>query len=136
MSKFWISAGAIVAIGLIAIIGTVTAQEVFFTDLETECRFDRDESVDVTVSDDNELQFNGYFPVQSTSADVRYDYDRSGDRIVLNVYADNDQEPESFRDTCYASGVYEASSIEYEGRYTVVVQHNGEEVDRRVINFR
>ncbi len=135
MSKFWAFSGVLIVIGLIAVIGGSTAQEIFFTDIETECRLDKNESVDLAVTNDNELYLNGHFPVQSTSADILYDYNRRGDRIVLDVYAENDREPETFQDTCYASGVYEATTIEYEGEYTVIVKHNGEEFERKVVNF-
>jgi len=127
--------GLLIVIGLIAVIGASTAQEIFFTDLETECRFDRNDSTHLSVTNNNELYFKGYFPVQSTSADILYDYNRRGDRIMLDVYAENDSEPETFQDTCYASGVYEATSAAYEGEYTVIIKHNGEEAERKVINF-
>lgn len=135
MSKFWAIVALLIFVGVLAVLVTGTS-EINFTDLETECREDRGESHKVDVGPDNQLEFSGYFPVQSTHADMRYDYTRRGDRIVLNVKAVNDREPINFGRSCYASGVYEAETVSYEGRYTVVTKHNGEQVDKRVINFR
>lgn len=135
MSKFWGLAGVILIVGIIGILAAMDTQEINFTDLETECREDRGESVQVTI-EDNRLIYSGYFPVQSTDADMRYDYDRSGDRIKLNVKAINDREPEDFEKDCYATGIYEASTTELDGKYTVVTKHNGEQVDKRIIEFQ
>ncbi|MEF8880302.1 MAG: hypothetical protein V5A72_00530 [Candidatus Nanohaloarchaea archaeon] len=135
MSKFWGLVGVILIAGIIGLMAAANTEEINFTDLETECREDRTEEIQVTV-DDNSLVYSGHFPVQSTDADMRYNYDRSGDRITLNVKAINDAKPQNFERDCYATGIYQASTVEYDGRYTVVTKHNGEQVDKRIIDFR
>lgn len=136
MSKFWAFAAILVLIGILAAIAAYSMEdEITFTDLETECREDRTEAHQVSV-DQNELKFSGHFPLQSTRADLNYDYHRSGDRIVLNIKYADQEPPEDFERDCYATGVYKAETVSYEGRYMVVTELNGEVIDKRVINFR
>lgn len=135
MSKFWGLAGVILIAGVVGLLAAQNSEEINFTDLETECREDRTEDVQVRV-EDNSILYSGHFPVQNTEADMRYDFDRSGDRITLNVRSINDEEPLDFKEDCYATGVYKASTVEYDGRYTLVTRHNGEQVDKRIVNFR
>lgn len=135
MSKFWGITFTLLLIGVTGLILGANAQEINFTDLETECRFDRGQSVDVSV-ENNQLNFEGYFPVQNTQADMKYTYEDNNDRIVLNVYAENEVEPQDFENTCYAIGVYDATSIPVNGQKWVTVQHQGEEVYKSRINIR
>jgi hypothetical protein len=135
MSKFWGLAGVILIAGIVGLVAAQDSEEINFTDLETECREDRTEEVQVRV-EDNSILYSGHFPVQNTEADMRYNFDRSGDRITLNVRAINDREPENFERDCYATGVYDASTVEYDGRYTLVTKHNGEQVDKRIVDFQ
>ena len=134
MSKFWAVTFTLILIGITGLILGAAAQEINFTDLETECRFDRGEAVDV-YSQNNQLHMEGHFPVQNTQADMKYTYEHKNDRIVLNVYAENDFEPEDFEHTCYAVGVYEASTVPLDGQKWVTVKHQGEEVYKSRINF-
>lgn len=134
MSKFWAFAAIILMAGLAGVLAAAE-EDINFTDLETECREDRGEDLQVSVKD-NKLFYSGFFPVQSTEADMRYSYSRSGDTVKLNVKSVNEQEPENFEENCYATGVYKASTQPLNGRYTVVTQHNGERVDKRIIDFK
>ncbi|MFP4038724.1 MAG: hypothetical protein ACLFTA_02995 [Candidatus Nanohaloarchaea archaeon] len=134
MSKFWAFAAIILMAGLAGVLAAAE-EDINFTDLETECREDRAEDFQVSVKD-NKLFYSGFFPVQSTEADMRYSYSRSGDTVKLNVKSVNEQEPENFEENCYATGVYKASTQPLNGRYTVVTQHNGERVDKRIIDFK
>lgn len=135
MSKFWIIVFTLLLIGVSGLILGAAAEDINFTDLETECRFDRGEAVDVGTNN-NQLEFEGHFPVQNTQADMKYTYKHKNDRIVLNVYAENDSEPEDFEHTCYAVGVYEASTVPIDGQKWVTVKHQGQEVYKSRINFR
>lgn len=135
MSKFWGFVGIVLVTGVIGVFAATSTQEINFTDLETECREDRGEEAQVTV-ENNRLIYSGYFPVQSTEANMRYNYERSGDQITLNVKAVNDGEPENFETNCYATGVYEASTTPLNGEYKVETLHNGERVDNRIIEFK
>lgn len=135
MSKFWGLAGVILIAGIVGLVAAQDSEEINFTDLETECREDRTEEVQVRVEEDSIL-YSGHFPVQNTEADMRYNFDRSGDRITLNVRAINDEEPSDFKEDCYATGVYKASTVKYDGRYTLVTKHNGEQVDKRIVDFQ
>jgi hypothetical protein len=135
MSKFWFFSAFIIFIGLLlAVSASIISEDINFKDLETECREDRGEHHQVSVRD-SRLEFEGYFPLKSTSADLSYDYRATDDRIVLNVKHRDGEAPEDFERECYATGVYEAETKPYEGRYTVVTKIDGEQVDKRVINF-
>jgi len=136
MSKFWFFSAFIIFLGLVlAVSAAITTDDINFTDLETECREDRGEYHQVVVRD-NRLEFDGYFPLQSTSAELDYDYRTTDDRIVLNVKHRDGEAPEDFETDCYATGVYKAETKMYEGRYTVITKINGKQIDERVINFR
>ena len=136
MSKFWGATFAILFIGTAGLFLAGATQDINFTDLETECRFDRGEDHTVSVTNNNELQFSGYFPVQNTQADMKYTFSESNDNIVLNVFAEGDSEPQDFENTCYAVGVYEASTDSYEGQKWVTVKHQGERVEKFRVDFR
>ena len=135
MDNFWGGVAFVAVLSLVLLAAGQPAHKINFTDLETECREDRTEEVQVRV-EDNSILYSGHFPVQNTEADMRYNFDRSGDRITLNVRAINDEEPSDFREDCYATGVYKASTVEYDGRYTLVTRHNGEQVDKRIVDFQ
>lgn len=136
MSKFWLFSAFLIFTGLVlSFNAAITSDEINFTDLETECREDKVKEHQVVLRD-NHLEFEGYFPLQSTSAKLDYEYRSTDDRIVLNVRYRDQAAPEDFERDCYATGVYKAKTVDYEGRYTVVTQLNGEQVDKRVINFR
>ncbi|MFO7793461.1 MAG: hypothetical protein R6V35_00600 [Candidatus Nanohaloarchaea archaeon] len=135
MSKFWGITFTILLVGVTGLILGVNAQEIHFTDLETECRFDRGESVDVSAQN-NHLQVEGFFPVQNTQADMKYTYEERNDRIILNVYAEDEFEPQDFEHTCYAVGVYDAETVPVDGQKWVTVKHQGEQVYKSRIDFR
>lgn len=136
MSKFWGAVFAVFLIGVSGLILASAAQEINFTDLETECREDRTSDWDVSVTHNNELEFKGHFPVENTKADMKYTYEKRGDRITLNVFSENDRPVEQFERDCNAVGVYEASTASHDGPHWVTLKHEGEQVYKTRINFR
>jgi len=136
MSKFWGFVLTIIIIGILAVTVLDDQNEITFTELETECREDRQTNHQISLTEDNTVKFEGNFELNSTKADLDYNYRRSGDRIILNIISRDSEQPEDFQRECLASGVYEAETITYQGQYTVVTQINGETIERRVINFQ
>lgn len=134
MSKFWAAAGILLAVG-IALTFYPAQDDINFTDLETECQYDRGSVNDVDL-DQRRLVFSGYFPVSSPEADLNYDYSVSGDTVALNVKSSGAEPVTDYRNNCEAVAVYDAETGPIEpGRYLVKVSHDGEEVDRRVISI-
>ena len=138
MNKFWVVLGGITVLALAFLALETPADTVNFTDLETECRYDRTTAYDISLKPGNVLAFSGHYPVNNTEADTSYRYKRSGDTIRLNIVARNETEaPSSYVDTCLASVVYEGQTSSLpEGRYKVILQHNGEEVERQIIGIK
>ncbi|MFT4892384.1 MAG: hypothetical protein ACI8Z7_000156 [Candidatus Nanohaloarchaea archaeon] len=135
MTKFWAVVTVLIAVGL----GLLLAQEanpVNFTDLETECRYDRGTVSQMDVRHDR-LYFSGHFPVQNPEADLSYAFSQSNDHVTLNIQKTGDTQLTSFVDDCKAVAVYEGSMRDQlePGRYTVTVKHAGEEVDKRIIRI-
>lgn len=138
MNKFWAVLGGIIVLAVAFLALETPAEGINFTDLETECRYDRTTAYDISLKPGNVLSFSGHYPVNNTEADTSYRYSRSGDTIRLNVLARNEtQAPSSYVDNCLASVVYkgQTSSIP-EGSYKVILQHNGQEVERQIIGIK
>lgn len=139
MNRFWVIMGGVLIVALAFLaLDMPNDQNINFTDLETECRYDRSTAYDISLKPGNRLSFTGHFSVNNTESDLSYRYRRTGDTIRLNIVADQDDEtPESFLNNCLASVVYDGqtSSIP-EGRYDVILLHDGEEVEHQVIGIK
>lgn len=137
MARFW---GAVATIALLAVALIFTGNQaagINVTDLETECRYDRQEesSISNPVGEDR-LNFEGQFPINSTESLVSYTYKVSDGEIVLNVRATERDKPQSYVGTCLGMVNYNADTEEISpGRYTVRVQHDGETVNEKIIRF-
>lgn len=138
MNKFWAVLGGVFVLALAFLALETPSDSVNFTDLETECRYDRTTAFDISLKPGNVLAFSGHYPVNNTEADTSYEYSRSGDTIKLNIVAENEtQAPSSYLNSCLASVVYEGQTSSLpEGSYKVVLQHNGQEVERQVIGIK
>lgn len=137
MTKFWtvVAVVILVGIGALAFLGNST-ESINFTDLETECRYDRESQTTVQLNQDDSLSFSGYFPAESPESEVDYRYSRNSDSVTLNVYTDRQPRPSSFVGTCLASAVYKGTTQPLEeGRYLVTVMHEGEVEEEKVIRI-
>ncbi|MFB6208497.1 MAG: hypothetical protein ABEJ69_04040 [Candidatus Nanohaloarchaea archaeon] len=136
MAKFWggVVLVFVLALALLAVEGSQATIDV--TDLETECRYDRGEQVNIQLQD-RQLYFEGYFPVNNPDASMSYGYSKSGERVVLNVKSSRVRPPQVFRNDCLGSAVYKAHTGSLEpGEYTVIVEHNGREAKKQMIEVR
>lgn len=139
MNKFWgvvvliFVAGVYTAVGL----NPVNGSEINFTDLETECRYDDAESHKIDL-EGRSISFDGNFPVNSTGADLSYEYSQADNRIVLDIVAENENEaPSNYSNGCLASVTYESSTMSLQpGDYLVELRNDGERVDRQVIRVK
>lgn len=140
MSKFWtvVTLLLLIGIALLALEQPSTdTDRISFSDLETECRFDRGETVDIGLNPDNSLSFSGYFPTGSTEADLDYEYKVSNSSVELNIISRDSVTPDDFFDTCLASVVYDARTEPLQsGRYKVTVLHDGEREKEAVIRIK
>lgn len=136
MTKFWVGVSAVFVIGLLAIFSATGNSTVKINDLETECRGDRETSTNIALQPDNSLSLTGHFPVETTEANMNYNYN-GGSNIVLNIKSQDLPSQDFLWYDCLASGVYdiETSSLN-EGRYSVEVKHNGERVEKRIIRIK
>lgn len=135
MAKFWggVFVLAIIAVGFLAAESAARNSSITFTDLETECRYDRGQDVEINLRN-NRLYFNGHFPVNNPNANLNYRY-RQGDKIVLNVKSSRTSVPSPFFNDCLGSAIYKAHTSDLKpGDYTVIVKHNGKEVEKQVID--
>jgi hypothetical protein len=135
MNKFWVSTGSLLIVGIAAILFMNSTSSVNFTDLETECVYDRGEEVNVELTQSNRLNIDGYFPLNHTEAEMRYKYSERGNRIVINIYGAKDRPVESFLRECNAVGVYKGTTKAYEGMKWVTVKHQGDQVYKTRIDF-
>ena len=139
MNWFWFTAGGVLIVALAFLaLGTGTDNQINFTDLETECRYDRATSFDISLKPGNRLAFDGNFPVNNTEADLSYKYRKTGNKITLNIVAKNETSaPVTYLDGCLASVVYHGQTESLEdGRYEVVLRHDGREVERQLIGIK
>lgn len=137
MSKFWGAVAALFAIGFgLMILGNQQPSGINFKELETECRYSQQESVDVEVGQDSRLEFEGMFPINSTESDLKYNYRVSGGEIILDVYAENLPKPDSYVNDCLGMAIYKAQTDRIpDGRYRLEIQHEGERIEEKVIRF-
>jgi hypothetical protein len=135
MTKFWGVVTIIIAVGL-GLLLVQGSNPMNFTDLETECQYDRGSETNVDLRH-NKLYFSGHFPVHSPESDLSYSFSKSDDHVTLNIQKSGDSPLSDFQDTCNAVAVYDGHTREKldSGRYTVTVQHAGEEVDKRIIRI-
>ncbi|MFB6166954.1 MAG: hypothetical protein ABEJ62_01690 [Candidatus Nanohaloarchaea archaeon] len=133
MNWFWTAAAVfiVVAVALVAFPGSSSG--ITFTDLETECRYDRAETADFTL-EDRRLVFEGMFPVDNTDVKLNHGYSKSSGKIVLNVKSSDMSPPRSFVNECLGTVVYDARTRELSpGSYDVRLKHNGDLQKRQVI---
>ncbi|MFB6180621.1 MAG: hypothetical protein ABEJ93_01970 [Candidatus Nanohalobium sp.] len=139
MSKFWFSVAVVAAVGLAMIsTGFKPQKQVSFQDLETECRYSQAEEAQINkpVNEDR-FTFEGGFLVNSTESDLSYSYSQKGDRIILNVEAEEKDRSETFVDTCLGYVKYKASTDKIsEGTYTVEIRHQGEKAEKKIVEIR
>lgn len=137
MTKFWFVVTALLLTGIgLLVFAPEEDPGINFTDLETECRYDRGTSSVVDLTKDNSLSFEGYFPTESPGASMGYSYSQSEDRVTLNIQTSDSVLPTTFWDTCKASVIYSAETQSLQdGSYLVTVQHNGQTVDQKVIKI-
>lgn len=135
MSKFWAAASVLLLIG-VGLTFLPSGDDINFTDLETECRFDRESTTDMNL-EHGKLSFSGHFPVDSPEADLSYTYRVSGDSIDLNIKSSGAEPVTEYFNDCRAIAVYDAETGSIEpGRYMVTVSHDGERAERKVIEVR
>lgn len=138
MTKFWtvVTALLIIGIGFLAM-ERLGEQQVNFSDLETECRYDRVSSTDIGV-ENSQITFSGNFEADSPEANLDYRYSISNsNNIELNIITRNSIVTDSFYNSCLASVVYEAETEKLEsGIYSVKVYHNGEKQERVKIRIK
>ncbi|MFB6100205.1 MAG: hypothetical protein ABEK16_02930 [Candidatus Nanohalobium sp.] len=135
MNRFWGGVGLLVVIGALAAF-TAGGQKsnLIVNDLETECRGDRASRATMELHTDNSMSFRGYFPVENTNSNLRYEYSKTGDSIKLNVKSQNLAAPPTFWNSCLASAVYDFDTKQLEeGRYAVTIRHNGERAEKKII---
>lgn len=130
MAKFWWGVGTVFAITILLLTMGTAEDRIHFTDLETECQFDRSQQhVDVSLQEDNSVAFEGHFPVYNTKADLNYDYQQTAESVTLDIKVSNDERLKDLQDRCEGSVVYKASTDPLEpGLYNVEVKHRGERV--------
>lgn len=138
MSKFW-TVAALLLVGALALLVTDTDEAdegISFTDLETECRYDRAAETNIELRG-KRLMFSGNFPTENPHTGLGYDYTVSGSNIRLNIVSRDRTPLESFFNTCKASVIYSAETDRLEeGRYMVTVLHNRERKERVIIGIR
>lgn len=132
MSKFWFSVAAVFIVALLLLAGRPVSG-ISFSDLETECSFDRPGFSEIGL-EDRSLSFEGRFKVDNPDSELSYRYSSSGDRVTLNVRSSQEPAPVSFTDDCRGVAVYTASTTRLDrGTYLVTVKHEGRNVNRQVI---
>ncbi|PSG99418.1 MAG: hypothetical protein BRC29_04850 [Nanohaloarchaea archaeon SW_7_43_1] len=135
MTKFWAVVTVIVAAGF-GLLLVRASNPVHFTDLETECQYERGTVSNMDVRH-NKFYFSGHFPVQNPDTDLSYSYSQSDDEVTLNIQKSDDSPISDFYNTCNAVAVYDGFTNERlePGLYTVTVKHAGEETDKRKIRI-
>lgn len=133
MSKFWTIATLLLLTGITLLFYPGQSQGINFTDLETECRYDRQAANEIDLNH-RRMSFQGQFPVNNPDADMSYSYSKTSNSVTLNVQSSPMPDLTSFYNNCKAVGVYDAETERLEpGRYMVTLEHNGREVNKRII---
>ena len=138
MSKFWAIATVLLLTGVsLLVLGPMQeGVPISFTDLETECQYDRGSELDIGLEGDS-VTFSGQFPVGTVNTDLDYSYTVSGSDIRLNIIADSQEVPADFFNTCKGIVIYDAETHALEpGNYTVTVLHDGVREKRIGIGIR
>ncbi|MFB6292123.1 MAG: hypothetical protein ABEI58_01880 [Candidatus Nanohaloarchaea archaeon] len=137
MSKFWNFVAVLFLLSIALVVVDKSRAGITFTDLETECRYDRSQEAVVELKPDNSLGFEGHYPLASTRADLSLDYSQDRDSVTLNVEARNVEEVEDYSRDCQGVAVYDTDTRPLEpGRYMVRVKHDGDLVKEQVIAVR
>lgn len=135
MSTFWNFVAAIFIIAVVLLAADMTTDngfstdsEIRFTDLETECRYDRRPVAEVG-SEGNSITFQGGFHVPEPSQGIDYDYSKSGNQVDLNIFTGNSTPLNDYSGTCAGLAVYDGKTRSLDpGLYYVTVRHDGEKV--------
>ena len=136
MKKFWPLMAIVAFLGVATLALPNQQNRLMINDLETECRGDRVEMTQISLQGDNSLRFNGHFPVENTNSNLNIDY-KGGVNVVLNIKSQSVPAPEFLWHDCLASGVYDLKTEPLKkGRYSVEVRHNGERVEKRIIQVK
>lgn len=139
MSKFWTVVTTVFVMAVVLLFVGMNSNRggIHFTDLETECQYNHEEDVNIDLNHDNSLSFSGQYRIESTRAELDYNYRQSSDRIILDVKTTKIIPLPTYWDNCRGMVVYDAKTSQLEeGTYRVTVRHNGETVDNRVIGIR
>ena len=109
------------------------AQKINFTDLETECRYDRPEEASYTLRD-RAISYEGQYHVNNPDSELDYSYSVSGDTVTLEVESSPSPYPSSYWNDCKGLVYYEAQAEKLdEGEYTLRIVHDGEEEKKDII---
>ncbi len=135
MSKFWSFVGVLAVTAVVLLVAAGGEDEgINFTDLETECRYDRGNSVDISLEKDNSISFKGNFPVPDTRSELDYSYSQNRDAVTLDVFTREGDSPGDFSGDCLGSVVYDSRTAELTpGEYLVTVKHGGDILETVVI---
>ncbi len=137
MSKFWSFVTVVFIIAVALVVVDKNQDTITFTDLETECRYDRGEEAVINLNQDDSLGFSGHYPISGTSAELSLDYSRGQGYVALDVRARNVREVVNFSQSCRGSVIYDAKTRSLEpGEYLVTLRHNGETVNQQLIAVR
>lgn len=135
MDKFWGGVAVVLAFALAFVAVSQDQSGINFTDLETECRYDRSQDIAYTL-DDRKLQFSGQYPVKNPDSMLDHRYQVSGDTIKLEIESSQSPYPSDYWNDCKGIVVYEADSGQIDpGEYTLKIVHDGEEVKEDVIEI-
>lgn len=133
MSKFW---GGVALVLVFAMAFLATGQQrdqINFTDLETECRYDRGVKADYTLRK-GVISFDGHYPVNNPDSRLDHKFRVTGDKIVLGITASPSVFPDPYWNDCKGLAVYKAQTGQISpGDYTLIINHDGEEVKRQLI---
>ncbi|MFB6209201.1 MAG: hypothetical protein ABEJ56_03610 [Candidatus Nanohaloarchaea archaeon] len=134
MNKFWIFVSFLLMVGIILNLGT-SSERIEFTDLETECQYERQSGSSVEL-ENRKLSFEGHFPVENPETELSYRYQLSDGRINLDVVARNESSLTDFFDNCRSVAVYDAETARIDpGRYLVELAHDGKQVHTSIVRI-
>jgi len=133
MSKFWavVTILFMTAIILLAVERQENPSEITFSDLETECRYDTDNSTSIGL-EHNRITFSGRFIAANPDTNLDYSYSISdSNSINLDIITRDSVVPNRFAGNCLGSVIYDAKTQPLEeGNYTVTVHHDGDRQER------
>ena len=138
MTKFWSVVTVIFLTSIVLLVTNMPGNTgISFTDLETECRYDRGNMTNIGL-EGQRITFSGHFNTPNPNTNLDYSYDvSSSNQVSLNVFTSDTLIPDTFYDSCLASVVYDFRTDRLEnGNYTVSVYHNGDIQDRVRIRIK